>query len=50
MPICGLEIVLHTADAYPDLLELVRAYCEILGYKAIELKVLDESYLNPNVG
>jgi hypothetical protein len=49
MPICGLEIILHPADADPDLLELVRAYCDILGYKAIEQKVLDEGYLHPKV-
>jgi hypothetical protein len=49
MPICGLEIVLHPADADPDLLELIRAYCDILGYKAIEQKVLNESYLNPKL-
>jgi hypothetical protein len=45
MPICGLEVVLHPDDADPDLLELVRAYCDILGYKTIEQKVLGESYL-----
>jgi hypothetical protein len=35
-PICGLEVVLHPADADPDLLELVRSYCDILGYKITE--------------
>jgi hypothetical protein len=45
MPICGLEVVLHPDDADPDLLELVRAYCDILGYKTIEQKVLGESHL-----
>lgn len=42
MPICGLEVVLHPDDADPDLLELVRAYCDILGYKIIEQKALGE--------
>jgi hypothetical protein len=45
MPICGLEVVLHPDDADPDLLELVRAYCDILGYKLIEQKALGESQL-----
>jgi len=45
MPICSLEIVLQPGDADPDLLELVKAYCDILGYKAIEQKALDESDL-----
>jgi hypothetical protein len=45
MPICGLEVVLHPDDADPDLLELVRAYCDILGYKITEQKALGESYL-----
>lgn len=45
MPICSLEVVLQPDDADPDLLELVKAYCDILGYKTIEQKVLDESDL-----
>jgi len=45
MPICGLDVVLHPDDADPDLLELVKAYCDILGYKTIEQKVLGENYL-----
>lgn len=45
MPICGLEVVLHPDDADPDLLELVRSYCDILGYKIIEQKALAESQL-----
>jgi Domain of unknown function (DUF6430) len=45
MPTCGLELVLSRDDADPDLLELIKAYCEILGYKIIEQKALDESYL-----
>jgi hypothetical protein len=40
MPICGLEIVLHSHDADLDLLELVKAYCDILGYRTIEQKPL----------
>jgi hypothetical protein len=47
MPICGLEIVLHPDDADLDLLELVKAYCDILGYRAIEQKPLGEGYLTP---
>jgi hypothetical protein len=43
MPICGLEVVLHPDDADPDLLELVRSYCDILGYKIIEQKAIAES-------
>jgi Domain of unknown function (DUF6430) len=46
MPICEVEIVLHPDDADPDLLELVKSYCDILGYKTIEQKALSESYLN----
>jgi hypothetical protein len=45
MPICGLEIVLHPDDADLDLLELVKSYCEILGYRAIDQKPLGEGYL-----
>jgi len=45
MPVCGLEIVLHPDDADLDLLELVKAYCEILGYRAIDQKPLGEGYL-----
>jgi hypothetical protein len=45
MPTCGLEVVLSRDDADPDLLELVKAYCDILGYKTIDQKVLDERYL-----
>jgi hypothetical protein len=45
MSICDLEVVLHPNDADPDLLELVRSYCEILGYKAVVQKVSGESYL-----
>lgn len=40
MPICGLEIVLHSDDTDLDLLELVKAYCDILGYRTIEQKPL----------
>jgi hypothetical protein len=47
MPVCGLEIVLHPDDADLDLLELVKAYCEILGYRAIDQKPLGETYLAP---
>jgi hypothetical protein len=39
MPICGLEIALHSDDDL-DLLELVKAYCDILGYLTIEQKPL----------
>jgi hypothetical protein len=45
MPICALEVVLHPDDADPDLLELVKGYCDILGFKTIEQKVLGESNL-----
>jgi hypothetical protein len=45
MSICDLEVVLHPDDADPDLLELVRSYCDILGCKTIEQKVRGESYL-----
>jgi hypothetical protein len=48
MPICGLEIVFHPDDADLDLLELVKAYCDILGYRAIDQKPLAEGYLVPN--
>jgi hypothetical protein len=47
-PICGLEIVLHPDDADLDLLELVKAYCDILGYRAIDQKSLGEGYLAPH--
>jgi Thoeris protein ThsA, Macro domain len=47
MPICGLEVVLRPDDTDLDLLELVKAYCEILGYRAIDQKPLGEGYLNP---
>lgn len=45
MPVCSLEVVLQPDDADPDLLELIKDYCEILGYKTIEQKALDESDL-----
>jgi hypothetical protein len=48
MPVCGLEIVLHPDDADLDLLELVKAYCDILGYRAIDQKPLGEGYLAPH--
>lgn len=47
MPVCGLEVVLHPDDADLDLLELVKSYCEILGYRAIDQKPLGEAYLAP---
>lgn len=50
MPICGLEVILHPDDADPDLLELVRSYCDILGYKIIEQKTLGENYLTFDAG
>lgn len=50
MPSCSLEAVLHPDDTDPDLLELIRGYCEILGYKTIEQKTLDESHLTFDVG
>lgn len=40
MPICGLEIVLHPDDTDLDLFELVKAYCDILGYRAVDQKPL----------
>jgi Domain of unknown function (DUF6430) len=40
MPICGLEIVLRPDDTDLDLLELVKSYCDILGYRATEEKSL----------
>jgi hypothetical protein len=40
MPICGLEIVLYSDDTDLDLLELVKAYCDILGYRATDQKPL----------
>jgi hypothetical protein len=38
MPICGLEIILHPDDTDPDLVELVKDYCDILGYRKIDTK------------
>jgi Domain of unknown function (DUF6430) len=38
MPICGLEIVLRPDDTDLDLIELVKAYCDILGYRTIDQK------------
>lgn len=40
MPICGLEIVLRPDDTDLDLLELVKSYCDILGYRATDQKPL----------
>ena len=40
MPICGLEIVLRPDDTDLDLLELVKAYCDILGYRTTDQKPL----------
>ena len=37
-PICGLEIVLDPDETDLDLLELVKAYCDILGYRATDQK------------
>ena len=45
MPICALEIVLHPDDTDLDLLELIKAYCDILGYRVIDQKPLGEGYL-----
>jgi hypothetical protein len=39
-PICSLEIVLRPDDTDPDLLELVRGYCDILGYRTTDQKPL----------
>jgi Domain of unknown function (DUF6430) len=39
MPICALEIVLHSDDTDLDVLELVKAYCDILGYRATDQKL-----------
>jgi Domain of unknown function (DUF6430) len=40
MPICALEIVLHSDNTDLDLLELVKAYCDILGYRTTDQKPL----------
>lgn len=40
MPICGLEIVFRPDGTDLDLLELVKAYCDILGYRATDQKPL----------
>jgi hypothetical protein len=40
MPICGLAIVLRPDDTDLDLLELVKAYCDILGYRTTDQKPL----------
>ena len=40
MPICGLEVVLRPDDTDLDLLELVKAYCDILGYRTTDQKPL----------
>jgi len=42
MPICGLEIVLHSDDTDLDLLELVKTYCDILGYRATDQNLWQE--------
>jgi Domain of unknown function (DUF6430) len=39
IPICALEIVLHSDDTDLDVLELVKAYCDILGYRATDQKL-----------
>jgi Domain of unknown function (DUF6430) len=39
MPVCALEIVLHSDDTDLDLLELVKAYCDILGYRVTDQKL-----------
>jgi len=44
MPICGLEVVLSPDDTDLDLLELVKAYCEILGYRTTGQKPLAREY------
>lgn len=38
IPICGLEIVLRPDDTDLDLLELVKSYCDILGYRTTDQK------------
>ena len=45
MPICGLEIVLPPDGTDLDLLELVKSYCDILGFRTIDQKPLGEGYL-----
>ena len=47
MPVCGLEIVFHPDDTDLDLLELVKAYCDILGYRVVDQKPLGEGYFAP---
>jgi hypothetical protein len=47
MPVCGLEIVLHPDDTDLDLLELVKAYCDILGYRTTDQKPLGRN-TSPN--
>ena len=44
MPICGLEIVLRPDDTDLDLLELVKSYCDILGYRTTDQKPLTREY------
>ena len=44
MPICGLEIVLRPDDTDLDLLELVKSYCDILGYHTTDQKPLTREY------
>ena len=47
MPVCALEIVLHPEDTDLDLLELVKAYCDILGYRAVEQRFLPDPGASP---
>jgi hypothetical protein len=44
-PICDLEIVVHPSYADPDLLELAKTYCEILGYKAQDQRPFSDTDL-----
>jgi hypothetical protein len=44
-PICDIEIVIHPSDADPDVLELAKSYCEILGYKGRDQRTFAEGDL-----
>jgi hypothetical protein len=46
LPICDLEIVIHPDDADPDLLELTKSYCELLGYKVVTQRPFADSDLS----
>jgi Domain of unknown function (DUF6430) len=42
MPVCDLEVIVHPADADPELLEFAKSYSDLLGYRIVKSNPITE--------